>query len=168
MFNFLRPKQKAYDEFVLLYREIDLTEHELFNKKAHALLSEVWEVSNELQYFKYWKTEDTSRGKVKKIKEELADCLFFQLSLANDLDVDLKAIDPYEEDTVEERIRYMTRMGIRLTSKTYDREMYVRWLHLFYTEYIGLLRDYGVTGEEIIKAYADKYKVNLVRQVEGY
>src|SRR5690625_3722892 len=79
--NKLFPVQKKLDEHIL--SEKGLRGQDLLKKKTVALICELYELSNELKFFKFWK-EDIKINRDLAL-EEYSDVIHFALSIANDL-----------------------------------------------------------------------------------
>src|SRR5699024_12838887 len=79
--NSLFIKQKQLDEHIV--NEKGLYGQDLLKKKTVALICELYELSNELKFFKFWK-EDIKINRDLAL-EEYSDVIHFALSIANDL-----------------------------------------------------------------------------------
>src|SRR5690625_7839564 len=75
--NKLFPLQKQLDEHIL--KEKGLHGQNLLDKKAVAILTELGEVLNELQIWKFWKENNYPRKK--KMLEEYVDNIHFIISI---------------------------------------------------------------------------------------
>src|SRR5690606_41631436 len=82
--NPLFKKQKQLDEYI--YEKNNVTAKEVFERKIVALLVELGELANELQFFKYWKENISIDGQ--RAIEEYIDVIHFTFGLAVDLGID--------------------------------------------------------------------------------
>lgn len=83
-------KQHNLDDIVL--KKAKKTREETLSDRQVALLTEIGELANEMQNFKYWKHNKNIQ--LDKVKEEYADVLHFIISLGIDIFED--ANDMYE------------------------------------------------------------------------
>lgn len=133
-----------------------------------ALYVELGELSNELNDWKYWK--QSKIVDMKKVKGELADCLHFALSnlyLRKDRDCEvikelldsmcgaLTHIDYSVFSTLDLLEYCYLSMGV----EKYDRVL--KWLFA-----IGFM--IGMSFEEVVECYYEKYEINLERQAKNY
>lgn len=158
----LLEKQKQLD--ALIFKNAGIKEYPL-NKVKLSLLTELGELSNENQCFKYWK-KNKIINKEKQL-EEFADCLHFALSLENQL----------HESNIEywdigENVHFIQELGM-----LNDDEMTYGFLRN-YEQVINqeqILKTVlttgiclGLTEDEMEQAYLKKYEKNIKRQAEGY
>jgi dimeric dUTPase (all-alpha-NTP-PPase superfamily) len=158
----LLEKQKELD--TLIFKNAGIKEYPL-NKVKLSLLTELGELSNENQCFKYWKKNKTI-NKEKQL-EEFADCLHFALSLENQL---------HESDIKQWEIGDMVQLAQKL-GKINDDEMTYGFLRNYEQVIIDeqILKAVlttgiclGFTEDEMEQAYLKKYEKNIKRQAEGY
>lgn len=83
--------QKELDEFIKTARKLDFTEEEWVQKKSLALINEVSELLNEVNY-KWWKNK--KEVDKSKVKEELVDVLHFLIGMM--IDVGASAEEIYD------------------------------------------------------------------------
>ena len=155
----LFKKQKELDEYI--YEKNNVTAEEIFEKKIVAFLDELFELANELQFFKYWKDEiviDRQRA-----IEEYIDVIHFTLSIANDLGV-------HEHKYVKTQPRDLNDLVIGITnlatviSISKDKE-HVKSL---INNVIALGYQLGLTEETVLSAYDEKNAINYERQNSNY
>ena len=155
----LFKKQKELDEYI--YEKNNVTAEEIFKKKIVAFLDELFELANELQFFKYWKDEiviDRQRA-----IEEYIDVIHFTLSIANDLGV-------HEHKYVKTQPRDLNDLVIGITnlatviSISKDKE-HVKSL---INNVIALGYQLGLTEETVLSAYDEKNAINYERQNSNY
>lgn len=133
-----------------------------------ALYVELGELANELNDWKYWK--QNKRLNIENIREELADCIHFALSnlylkknrdwatikdLLDSMCGALTHID-YSVFSVLDLLEYCyLSMGV----DKYDRVL--KWLFT-----IGFLT--GMSFDDVVDCYYEKYEINLERQAKNY
>ena len=154
----LLNKQKELDS--IIFKAAQLKEYPCKEIKL-ALLTELGELANEVQCFKYWKQNKTISRE--KVLEEFADCLHFALSLENHLNqlyehnLNAEIKDVIKEDLVEENTFDFLYAYMKVISDD-----------LPLIEIMNLGMALGITGEELEQSYLKKYEKNLRRQQEGY
>lgn len=74
-------RQSALEEIV--HKKANTTREKTLSDRQVALLTELGELANEMQNFKYWK--HNKNVDLSKVKEEYADVLHFVLSLGIDI-----------------------------------------------------------------------------------
>jgi|SRR5690606_29843426 len=157
--NPLFQKQAELDKYI--YSHNNVTAKEVFERKIVALLVELGELANELQFFKYWK-ENTNIDRQRAI-EEYIDVIHFTLSIANDLGV-------HEHKYVKTQPRDLNNLVIGITnlatviSISKDKE-HVKSL---INNVIALGYQLGLTEETVLAAYDEKNAINYERQNSNY
>ena len=165
----LLKMQKELDK--LIFKNSNIKEYPI-SKIRLALLTEVGELANEVQSFKYWK--HNKNIKREKILEEWADCFHFALSLENELnsfaiyigdctllefikqcDEELYKID-VDKDTFNDLIFLTTFKTLISTVSSPLAQILM----------LGYRLD--ITPNEMEKAYKAKYKKNIQRQKDNY
>lgn len=157
--NSLFEKQKELDEYI--YQKNNVTVEQVFKRKIVAFIEELYELANELQFFKYWK-ENINIDRQRAI-EEYIDVIHFTLSIANDLGV-------HEHKYVKTQPRDLNDLVIGITnlatviSISKDKE-HVKSL---INNVIALGYQLGLTEKDVLEAYDKKNAVNYERQEVGY
>lgn len=157
--NSLFEKQKKLDKYI--YEKNNVTVEEIFEKKIVAFLDELFELANELQFFKYWKDEiviDRQRA-----KEEYIDVIHFTLSIAN-------AVGIHEHKYIDTKPRDLNKLFLGITnlatvisvSKSKD---HVKSL---INNVIALGYQLGLNEEIVLAEYNKKNELNYARQESGY
>lgn len=82
-------EQKELDEFIAKKRDIRFTKEEWIQKKAMALLVELSELLEEINY-KWWKNPKQENEQA--IKEELVDILHFYIGMCIDAGMDAQEL----------------------------------------------------------------------------
>ncbi|OZM57932.1 dUTPase [Lottiidibacillus patelloidae] len=164
MLNFteLYAMQKSLDEKI--EKQHGLENKKLIQERILALYVEIGELANETRCFKFWSTKPASDRE--KILEEYVDGLHFILSLGLTFSYEVEQLSEQQQ-----------RNDVSLTSlfntlyetlAKFDKEKTK-------SNYINLFENFLIIGqkltfsnEEIIGAYIEKNKVNIVRQRTGY
>lgn len=149
-----------------IFKNAGITEYPLENIKL-ALLTEIGELANEWQGFKYWK-----KGKAvnrKRLLDEFADCLHFSLSLENvlhqvsqyvikNLDEIIKMLDVQcqNKDIIE---------GFKLV---FGGVLNIQDDSVILLNIIALGRYLDISLDEMESCYYKKHKENYLRQENGY
>ena len=157
--NPLFQKQAELDKYI--YSQNNVTAKEVFERKIVALLVELGELANELQFFKYWKDEiviDRQRA-----IEEYIDVIHFTLSIANDLGV-------HEHEYVQTEPKDLNKLFIGITNlatvlSTSKEKEHAKTL---VNNIIALGYKLGLDEQIVIEAYNKKNEVNYERQKAGY
>lgn len=161
--NRLLEMQRDLDRLILNKANIQIYPTEMVKM---ALLVELGELANEIQFFKYWKHNKNINQE--KIKEEWADCFHFSLSLENRL-MQLEGevidnLDLFEELYKAERLENKSSVYPQFNAAFEN----VINLDDVLKTIIGLGLCIGLSLNEMEKAYIDKYLKNIQRQQEGY
>ena len=158
----LQKKQLELDKFIYESNNIVDT-GDIFYDKLTALDVELSEFINEVKSFKYWK-KNKIMDKNKTI-EEACDCLHFMLSLANDMEVELKYIEAM-------KIAKDVNLLYRFIKATLWKDLYLddnsESINKIFSLLIGLIKELGFTYKDLTKEYDRKYEINIQRQKEGY
>lgn len=158
----LQKKQLELDKFIYESNNI-IDTGDIFYDKITALDVELSEFINEVKSFKYWK-KNKIMDKNKTI-EEACDCLHFILSLANDMEIELKYIEAM-------KIAKDVNLLYRFIKATLWKDLYLddesESINKIFSLLIGLIKELGFTYEDLIKEYDRKYEINIQRQKEGY
>ena len=157
--NSLFIKQKQLDKYI--YEKNNVTAKEIFEKKIVALLVELGELANELQFFKYWKENISIDGQ--RAIEEYIDVIHFAIGLAVDLGID-------EHKYIETQPRDLNKLFIGITNlatvlSTSKEKEYAKSL---LNNIIALGYQLGLDEQIVIEAYNKKNEVNYQRQENGY
>ena len=156
----IKELQKALDERILA--ELDIKGEDIALEKHLALKTELFELINEVESFKWWKK---NKGK-SHILEEGCDVLHFIFSLAIDNNVDMKEQDSetalFDMD-INELFIIMDGMTLdMLIEKDYEQ------LNFFLKLLSMALYRQGFNAEDLYNAYISKNKVNHERQDNAY
>lgn len=157
--NMLFEKQKELDEYI--YKKNGVTAEEIYDKKIVAFLDELFELANELQFFKYWK-DDIVIDRQRAI-EEYIDVIHFTISIAN-------AVGVHEHKYIDTKPRDLNKLFLGITnlatvisvSKSKD---HVKSL---INNVIALGYQLGLNEEIVLAEYNKKNEVNYARQESGY
>lgn len=157
--NTLFQKQMKLDEHI--YKKQGVEAKDIFEKKIVALICELYELVNELQFFKYWK------GAIlvdhEKATKEYIDVIHFTISIANDLGVDEHEYVQTEPKDLNKLIIGITNLATVIsTSKNAE---HVKSL---INNVIALGYQLNLTEQDVIEAYDKKNAVNYERQKVGY
>lgn len=157
--NTLFKKQKELDEYI--YERNNVTAEEVFERKIVALLVELGELANELQFFKYWK-ESTNIDRQRAI-EEYIDVIHFAIGLAIDL-----GIDEYKYSEMRPRDLNKLFIGIANLATVLSISKEKEHAKLLIDNVITLGYQLGLTEEIILSEYDKKNKINYKRQNSNY
>lgn len=157
--NSLFEKQKELDEYI--YEKNDVTAKEVFERKIVALLVELGELANELQFFKYWK-ESINIDRQRAI-EEYIDVIHFAIGLAVDLGID-------EHEYIETQPRDLNKLFLGITSLATVISVSKSKEHAksLINNVIALGYQLGLTEETVLAAYDEKNAINYERQNSNY
>ena len=157
--NSLFEKQKELDEYI--YEKNDVTAKEVFERKIVALLVELGELANELQFFKYWK-ESININRQRAI-EEYIDVIHFAIGLAVDLGID-------EHEYIETQPRDLNKLFLGITSLATVISVSKSKEHAksLINNVIALGYHLGLTEETVLAAYDEKNAINYERQNSNY
>lgn len=136
------------------------------------LLAEAGEALNEAKFFKYCRNKDINR---EKLIEELVDCLFMflELSILTDF-TNIEHAKSFQDengynlvDVVDDIALEFTYFisEIALAVRKYKRgsDDYKRKLYDAMNTYVGILRYYDISNDDVHKMYDKKYKINKFR-----
>ena len=99
----LLTKQKELDDFIAERRKLDFSKEEWIRRKCMALMCELTEVLEEVNY-KWWKNPKSDNDR--RVKEEIVDVLHFFLGICNDAGLTADELfDGYMEKHEENRKR---------------------------------------------------------------
>lgn len=157
--NPLFEKQKELDEYI--YKKNNVTAEEVFERKIVALLVELGELANELQFFKYWK-ESTNIDRQRAI-EEYIDVIHFAIGLAVDLGVNgHEYIETQPQDLSKLFIGIANLATVLSLSKSKEHAKSLL------NNVITLGYQLGLTEETVLAAYDEKNAINYERQNSNY
>ena len=157
--NTLFQKQKQLDEYI--YEQNGVTAEQVFKRKIVAFIEELYELANELQFFKYWK-ENINIDR-ERAKEEYIDVIHFTLSIAN-------AVGIHEHKYIDTKPRDLNKLFIGITnlatviSVSKDKEQVKSLIN----NVIALGYQLNLTEQDVIEAYDKKNAINYERQASGY
>lgn len=129
-------------------------------EQALSMISELYEVENELRLHKWWSNEDVNK---ENVLTELSDVLSYISSVANTIGIDL-IID--EEITqvgdLESQFLILNR---HMYESAYIQQKYFtkRKVITIFSEFINLVYSLGFSIEELKEAYMKKKKFNYKR-----
>jgi len=167
--------QKKLDDRIV--EEKGLQGIDLLPKKILALLTELGELSNEWQGFKFWKENNEpvrSRSEhdffsdevireYDPLLEEYVDCLHFILSIGNNLKFDNGVYYTSHKDTIIEQFLYtIQKSGDLYRFKTLGN------YEMLFCSFLALGDVLGFTWGQIEQAYYTKNKINHERQENNY
>ena len=174
--NCLFKHQKSLDDRIV--KEKQLEGQDLFKKKIVALICELYEMTNEGRWFKFWSDNQTPNVNVWKTEmkhgkpqpviknmllEEYVDVIHFTLSIANDLDyTNHEYIKTQPHDLNDLVIGITNAITVLSASPNHD------LMQSIFNNIITLGYQLGFTEKEVIAAYHNKNKVNHERQENGY
>lgn len=132
-----------------------------------ALSTEISEVANAYQKWKYWKVNNQPK---EDLLEEIADFTHFLLSLSNRFYVDNETISkliPVKYNEVEIHFLQMqyTASMIGVFGDAEDKQLYVQ---IMWKLFKGLLEHLGFTENDVFQVYLKKNKINYERQASNY
>lgn len=166
----LQIKQSHLDEFII--EKQNLQNQDLFLEKVISLDVESGEFINNVESFKYWKIQ---KGKP-NIVEECCDCLHFILSLANyfkhelsrpyspPINIITMQCDGLKHDGINQLYACMKKIIWKDLVELKNPKALDQILWMLVRE----LKYCGYEWEDLIKAYDEKYEINIKRQEEGY
>ena len=157
--NKLFPVQKKLDEHIL--SEKGLRGQDLLKKKTVALICELYELSNELKFFKFWK-EDIKINRDLAL-EEYSDVIHFALSIANDLGYTEHKYVHTEGTDLNDLVLGITNIATIIPQSKEEHHV-----HTLLNNIIQLGYQLGFTEEQVIDAYFNKNEENYARQENGY
>src|SRR5699024_3359415 len=157
--NSLFTKQKQLDEHIV--NEKGLHGQELLKKKTVALICELYELYNELKFFKFWK-EDIKINRDLAL-EEYSDVIHFALSIANDLGYTEHKYIHTEGTDLNDLV-----LGITNIATIIPQSKEKHHVSTLINNVIQLGYQLGFTEEQVIDAYKNKNEENYARQENGY
>lgn len=157
--NQLFIKQAELDKYI--YNNKGVTAEEIFEKKIVAFLDELYELANELEFFKYWKKEIVIDRE--RVIEEYIDVIHFAVGLATDLGVkEYKYIKTQPQDLNKLFIGITNLATILAISKSKEH------VTSLINNVISLGYQLGLNEEIVLDAYDKKNAENYNRQKVGY
>ena len=165
--NKIWEMQKSLDDFIRENNGID-PEEDLNQKKYLALKTEIFEMVNEIECFKFWKK---NKGK-DHVLEEACDALHFIFSLAIDNEIDLTpSAQEMEEMENLDLEQYEMNELITFMDDTIGGCYFVpNWsgLKMVIMFLLVIINKCGFDVDDLFRAYMDKNKVNIERQQVNY
>lgn len=119
---------------------------ELLPEREIALVQEIFEFTNELQHFKYWKEKPRDEAKV---QEEFSDIVHFGISLG--LEPNYYEYSDWNLVDIHHRMLYECRSA-----------------QSYYSHVLGIGHIVGLTGDLVYQAYIEKNKENYERLARNY
>lgn len=169
--NPLFTKQKTLDEHIV--NEKGLYGQDLLKKKTVALICELYEMTNEGRWFKFWsenqkpntKESLTAWGEPYRnpLLEEYADVIHFSLSIANDLGYTEHKYIHTEGTDLNNLV-----LGITSVATIIPQSRSKRHISTLINNVIQLGYQLGFTEKDVLNAYDSKNKTNYDRQKSGY
>src|SRR5690606_2292519 len=157
--NSLFKKQKQLDKYI--YKKNNVTAKEVFERKIVALLVELGEFANELQFFKYWKENKNIDGQ--RAIEEYIDVIHFAIGLAIDL-----GIDKHEYSETRPRDLNKLLIGIANLATVLSASKEKEHAKTLVNNVIALGYQLGLDEQTVIEAYNKKNEINSERQNSNY
>jgi len=157
--NSLFKKQKQLDKYI--YKKNNVTAKEVFERKIVALLVELGEFANELQFFKYWKENKNIDGQ--RAIEEYIDVIHFAIGLAIDL-----GIDKHEYSETRPRDLNKLFIGIANLATVLSASKEKEHAKTLVNNVIALGYQLGLDEQTVIEAYNKKNEINYERQNSNY
>ena len=158
--NEIREMQRALDERIL--SGLGIEPKDIALEKHLALKTELFELINEIESFKWWKK---NKGK-EHILEEGCDVLHFLLSLANDNEIEFIDVDT-NTDMIDMEMNELLGIMDSLTLDMFIEKDYTGLNFLLKLLSI-VLHKKGYNANDLYNAYISKNKVNHERQDNNY
>ena len=158
--NEIREMQRELDERIL--SGLGIEPKEIALEKHLALKTELFELINEIESFKWWKK---NKGK-EHILEEGCDVLHFLLSLANDNEIEFIDVDT-NTDMIDMEMNELLGIMDSLTLDMFIEKDYTGLNFLLKLLSI-VLHKKGYNANDLYNAYISKNKVNHERQDNNY
>lgn len=158
--NEIREMQRVLDERIL--SGLGIEPKDIALEKHLALKTELFELINEIESFKWWKK---NKGK-EHILEEGCDVLHFLLSLANDNEIEFIDIDT-NTDMIDMEMNELLGIMDSLTLDIFIEKDYTGLNFLLKLLSIVLYKK-GYNANDLYNAYISKNKVNHERQDNNY
>lgn len=158
--NEIREMQRILDERIL--SGLGIEPKDIVLEKHLALKTELFELINEIESFKWWKK---NKGK-EHILEEGCDVLHFLLSLANDNEIEFIDVDT-NTDMIDMEMNELLGIMDSLTLDMFIEKDYTGLNFLLKLLSI-VLHKKGYNANDLYNAYISKNKVNHERQDNNY
>lgn len=158
--NEIREMQRVLDERIL--KDLGIEPKDIALEKHLALKTELFELINEIESFKWWKK---NKGK-EHILEEGCDVLHFLLSLANDNEIEFIDVDT-NTDMIDMEMNELLGIMDSLTLDMFIEKDYTGLNFLLKLLSIVLYKK-GYNANDLYNAYISKNKVNHERQDNNY
>ena len=158
--NEIREMQRVLDERIL--SGLGIEPKDIALEKHLALKTELFEVINEIESFKWWKK---NKGK-EHILEECCYVLHFLLSLANDNEIEFIDVDT-NTDMIDMEMNELLGIMDSLTLDMFIEKDYTGLNFLLKLLSIVLYKK-GYNANDLYNAYISKNKVNHERQDNNY
>ncbi|MBO8434360.1 MAG: dUTP diphosphatase [Tyzzerella sp.] len=158
--NEIREMQRELDERIL--SGLGIEPKDIALEKHLALKTELFELINEIESFKWWKK---NKGK-EHILEEGCDVLHFLLSLANDNEIEFIDVDT-NTDMIDMEMNELLGIMDSLTLDMFIEKDYTGLNFLLKLLSI-VLHKKGYNANDLYNAYISKNKVNHERQDNNY
>lgn len=158
--NEIREMQRVLDERIL--SGLGIEPKDIALEKHLALKTELFELINEIESFKWWKK---NKGK-EHILEEGCDVLHFLLSLANDNEIEFIDVDT-NTDMIDMEMNELLGIMDSLTLDMFIEKDYTGLNFLLKLLSI-VLHKKGYNANDLYNAYISKNKVNHERQDNNY
>lgn len=163
----MQKKQKELDERIIRDKNIVLSSGELLLNTCVALDVELAEMMNDHQGFKIWKENNEPKD---GLLEEIADCMSFFLSIANQLDIDLEHWFEHVELLInwnDCNFKYIT-IKRHLANAIFSDEFSKESFKMAFYEFVYLAEEcFGFT-DKVEEAYYKKNEINHERQNNNY
>lgn len=161
--NVMVDLQKKLDERIMKENGIS-SDQDLSLEKFLALKTELFELANEVEEFKFWKK---NKGKSNQL-EEACDVLHFILSIAIDNNIELKEIK--QNETFNANNYDMNTMFGMMDCMISDMFIENNWEEISVLILLlgVIVNKCGYDIEDLYKCYKDKNEINHKRQDEKY
>lgn len=144
----LKQMQFELDKSIREQKDISFEQFyvDLLPEREIALVQEIFEFTNELQHFKYWKEKPRDDAKV---QEEFSDIVHFGISLG--LEPQYYEYSTWNLVDIHHRMIYECRSA-----------------QSYYSHVLGLGHIVGLTGDIVYQAYIEKNAENYKRLANNY
>lgn len=164
----MQKKQKELDERIIRDKNIVLSNKELLLNTCVALDVELAEMMNDHQGFKIWKENNQPKD---GLLEEIADCMSFFLSIANQLEIELDSWIERKEllmDWNDSNFKYLMTKK-HLSDAIFSDDFSKYSFRLSFYEFMYLIEEcFGFESSSIEESYYKKNEINHNRQSNGY
>lgn len=159
----LLEKQQELDDYIM--RERGLTHEETIERRKLAFVVELAELAQEWRGFKYW---SDNQEPSEKMLEEYVDVLHFALSLHNFYDGDTECTVGVLSGG-SKKSEFSAQDKSMVLMHTIEHNTSWEWVEgISLSNVIAIGRVLELSGDDILKEYDRKYRINVERQNNGY